>query len=73
MNQDTALARIEESNRLAEERALAGLKAAGDALLAKPRSPTAKRNYRNAQAKLADVREFSQTLLDHYHAKHGKS
>ena len=69
---DDALARIEESNRVAEERALAGLKAAGDALVAKPRSPSAKRDYRNAQAKLADVREFSQTLLDHYHAKNSK-
>lgn len=69
---DDALARIEESNRSAEQRALLGLKLAGDALLAKPRSPSAKRDYRNAQAKLEDVRAFSQTLLDHYHAKNSK-
>ncbi|HRB14913.1 MAG TPA: hypothetical protein PK224_03905 [Nitrospira sp.] len=65
MSDDDALSAIEEDNRMAEARALAGLNAAGDALLAKPRSPTAKRNYRNAQAKLADVRLFNEQRIEH--------
>lgn len=68
MPDDNALSAIEEDNRRAEERALKALRVAGDALLAKPRSPTAKRDYRNAQAKLADVRLFNEQRIEHFTA-----
>lgn len=68
MPDDNALSAIEEDNRRAEERALAGLKAAGDALLKSPRSPLAKRRYRDATEKLKDVRLFNEQRLEHYYA-----
>ena len=68
MPDDDALSAIEENNRRAEERALAGLKAAGDALLRSPRSPLAKKWYRDATEKLKDVRLFNEQRLEHYYA-----
>lgn len=67
MPDDNALSVIEENNRRAEERALAGLKAAGDALLKSPRSPLAKKRYRDATEKLKDVRLFNEQRLEHYY------
>ena len=67
MPDDDALSAIEEDNRRAEERALVGLKAAGDALLKSPRSPLAKKRYRDATEKLKDVRLFNEQRLEHYY------
>jgi len=69
VDQDAALAAIVADNDRAEQRALAALKVAGDALLAKPRSPAAKRTYRDAQAKLADVRLFNEQRIEHFTKK----
>ena len=69
MDQDAALAAIVADNERAEQRALTALKVAGDALLAKPRSPAAKRTYRDAQAKLADVRLFNEQRIEHFTKK----
>lgn len=69
VDQDAALAAIVADNERAEQRALTALKVAGDALLAKPRSPAAKRTYRDAQAKLADVRLFNEQRVEHFTKK----